>query len=310
MCSKVIPLTEIEQLPQFFANWQGQLDQVSAGRFGGRLRVARGSCLRVAAVEFNQRVAFRGRDVSGLTAIYPVIGRGAANAWQGSLLRPGQILVGGSDQEINHCSLRQSSDWGLHLRAETLADAARSLCDSDRVVLPCTGTVCSVPPDAIAELTRPLNRMLDMGLADTAFLRSPEGHRLEQECLRGLAHALMWPAGPPERLTPPARSQLVARADDFLRARLGESVGMIDLCGAISASDRTLRFAFRERYGVGPMTFFRILRLNAVRTRLRNDSLLTIADTAREYGFRHLGNFAGHYRRLFGEHPSTTPRGT
>lgn len=308
MSSKVIELTEIEQLAQFFANWQGQIDQVSRGRFEGMLRVVEGNTVRVAAVAFNQRVAFRGRDSSGQIAVYPVIDRRSTNSWLGCQLRPCQIVVGGPGHEINHCSPKQTLDWSVHLRAEVLTDAAHLLRNADVLALPHNSVVYSAPPDAVAELMRQVNRMLNMGLVDPAFPEVPECHSLERECIRALVAALAWPADPPQRLPISTRSQVVSRAEEFLRARLSDPVPMIDLCGAIGANDRTLRLAFQERFGVGPMTYFKLLRLNAVRSRLRKDPKVSIREAAEEFGFRHQGNFAADYRRTFGESPSETNR--
>jgi len=89
-----------------------------------------------------------------------------------------------------------------------------------------------------------------------------------------------------------------------MRARLTDLVGVIDLCLELSVSDRTLRLAFHERYGLGPMVYYKCLRLNVVRFRLKANPHLAIADVAREFGFHHLGNFAADFRRLFGERPS------
>jgi AraC family ethanolamine operon transcriptional activator len=153
-----------------------------------------------------------------------------------------------------------------------------------------------------------LNRLLKSGLADPSLLGTPEGRRLEQECVRSLVAALIPQSVSKLSLSHPARSQLVRRGEEFLRSRLGDPVGMIDLCREIGASDRTVRLAFRERYGLGPVTYFRYLRLNAVRSRLKSDPLVAISDAAREYGFHHFGNFAADYRRLFGMRPSETER--
>lgn len=308
ICSNVIPLTDSEQLAGFFGNWQGQCDQVSSGCFRGRLQVVRGTAVRVASVEFNQRVTLRGWDSSGLVAIHPVLDGRSTNTWRGHLLRPGQIVVARSDHEINHCSPMRTLDWGVHLPADMLRDAVRTLHTTDDVMLTRSWEVCSARPQAIARLMLQLQSLLDLGLIDSASPESSEGHMLEQDCVRAIIDILIGPAEPPERLAVRQRSQLVSRAEEFLRTRLSDPMGMIDLCTAIGANDRTLRLAFREHFGVGPMTYFRILRLNAVRSRLRKDASLSIADAARAYGFHHLGNFASDYRRLFGERPSATVR--
>ena len=91
-----------------------------------------------------------------------------------------------------------------------------------------------------------------------------------------------------------------------MRSRLSDPVGAIDLCRELEISDRTLRLAFRERYGLGPMAFYKGLRLNAVRSRLMAAQPVAVAAVARELGFHHLGNFAADYRKLFGERPSET----
>ena len=91
-----------------------------------------------------------------------------------------------------------------------------------------------------------------------------------------------------------------------MHGHLGDRLGAADLCREMAVNDRTLRLAFHERYGVGPMAFFRCLRLNAVRSMMRQHPELKIADVARKFGFHHLGHFAADYRRQFGELPSET----
>lgn len=93
-----------------------------------------------------------------------------------------------------------------------------------------------------------------------------------------------------------------------MRTRLADPVGTIDLCRELAVNDRTLRLAFRERYGMGPMVYYKCLRLNAVRSLLKTDSVISVHEAAKLFGFRHMGNFAADYHRLFGQLPSTTPR--
>jgi len=81
-----------------------------------------------------------------------------------------------------------------------------------------------------------------------------------------------------------------------------------DLCRAAGASERTLRYAFVERYGVPPKAYLKAVRLHGVRRELRSADLhaLRVTDTANRWGFWHMGDFAADYRRLFGELPSKT----
>lgn len=56
---------------------------------------------------------------------------------------------------------------------------------------------------------------------------------------------------------------------------MAEPVGLIDLCDELGVSARTLQYAFRDRFGIGPIEYLRMLRLHAVRADLK---------TAREQG--------------------------
>ncbi len=78
-------------------------------------------------------------------------------------------------------------------------------------------------------------------------------------------------------------------------------------CGA---SERTLQYAFRERFGMTPSAFIKSRRLAKVKSVLRraDPHADTVGDIAALFGFWHLGQFAVDYRKAFGERPSETLR--
>jgi transcriptional regulator GlxA family with amidase domain len=73
-------------------------------------------------------------------------------------------------------------------------------------------------------------------------------------------------------------------------------------------SDRRLRVAFARIYAVPPMTVLRKWELNHAHNRLRavDPNGGSVTDVAMNLGFAHLRRFAGHYKDVFGESPSTT----
>jgi AraC-like DNA-binding protein len=80
------------------------------------------------------------------------------------------------------------------------------------------------------------------------------------------------------------------------------------LCETCGVGERTLQYAFRERFGLTPAAFLKARRLALVRSALqRSDAdAVSVGDLAAEHGFWHPGQFAADYRRAFGEAPSTT----
>jgi AraC family ethanolamine operon transcriptional activator len=215
----------------------------------------------------------------------------------------------GTSAETDHRSARQTHALGLSLPQETLEEVGRVLLASETPFWQHTWATLVPPPELFETLHRRLMQLLSMEGTVAWFPAPSETHRVEQECLRVLVAALAPAATAQPRLRLPVRSQIVRRAEEFMRERLSIPLSAIDVCRELGVSDRTLRLAFSERYGLGPMAYCKRLRLNAVRSRLQGEPA-TVAQVAREYGFHHLGNFAADYRRLFGESPSTTLKRT
>lgn len=303
-----ISLTDFDQVESCFSSWQGRIEQLSSGRFSGSLQVVQGSLVRLMAIEANQQVLLRGRNPGEMFSVYPVNTGNSGSVWQGHQLTPGQLVLIGIDVESNHLSALKSQNLGVTLRAVDLQEAARILLADDAAELPNTWTAFSPSPVAFAALNEKLSSLLKLGVADPRVIGTPEGHRLEQECIRSVVASVFSLSARSPALSLRGRSLLIRRAEEFMRSRLVDPVGAVDLCRELGVSDRTLRLAFHERFGLGPMVYYKSLRLNAVRARLKESPQTTVAEAAREFGFHHLGNFAYDYRRQFGERPSQTDR--
>ena len=301
-------ITDFEQFGAVFSGWRGRIEQISSGTFLGDLRIVHATSIRIVQASGNQRLRVVGRDASNALAIYPLNASLAAGSWSGRQHSPGQIVVDGADEGIDLCSGRTFSGSAVFVSPTVLAESIHWLSGADHDPMAPKPAVHSPAAPVFAEMQRQLARLLEWSADGESALGTPEGHRLEQECLRALVAAIVSDANTADELPRQARQNLAIRAEEIMRARLGDHLGMIDLCRQTGANDRTLRLAFRERYGMGPMTYFRFLRLNAVRSRLRSNRHGSVADAARQFGFHHLGNFASDYRRHFGERPSDTRR--
>lgn len=106
------------------------------------------------------------------------------------------------------------------------------------------------------------------------------------------------------------RRRIVRRAEDWMRAHLGEPFRIPDVCLALRVSRRELEYAFRTVFDQSPRDFLQTLRLNAIhRTLCRADAAgLSLFDLAFAHGMTHPSRFAAHYRALFGESPSETQK--
>lgn len=81
-----------------------------------------------------------------------------------------------------------------------------------------------------------------------------------------------------------------------------------ELSHIVGASERTLRYAFRERLGVSVKHYMNARRLMRVKEQLlaADRGKSPIQDIATQFGYWHTGQFAADYRSMFGELPSET----
>lgn len=100
------------------------------------------------------------------------------------------------------------------------------------------------------------------------------------------------------------------RAEQYIRAHLAEPFALDKLIEITGTSASTLLRDFRKRYGMPPMQYLKHRRLEAARRKLMSAQReqTTVTEVALQYGFYHLGRFAGAYREAFGELPSETLR--
>jgi AraC-like DNA-binding protein len=104
------------------------------------------------------------------------------------------------------------------------------------------------------------------------------------------------------------RYQRMSRVRDYIRENGRRPILLRELCEVSGLSRRGLEYLFRDLLGVRVSAFLVQSRLRGVRSELlaaepRHGS---VKRCALNWGFWHLGRFAGEYRALFGESPGET----
>ncbi len=100
---------------------------------------------------------------------------------------------------------------------------------------------------------------------------------------------------------------LAERVVYFMWENVEQRITLQSICDHLHCGMRRLIYSFTDSFGVGPMRYLKILRLNAVRRKLkeaRGD--IRILDVAGDFGFWHMGHFSSDYKRMFGTAASET----
>lgn len=200
----------------------------------------------------------------------------------------------------------------------------------------------SVPTEVLTRYTRDIeHRDIEQELRDTAVIQATKANvdefrgflltalesvsrtpsMLQYPAMqKGLEHALLSSVvkavgrtdDARSTASPTARHAIVSRAQEYMREHVEEPLTVEDLCRVLGVSRRTLQYSFQEVLQLNPVSYLRAMRLNGVRRMLKSSDPTrhSVQDIAARWGFWHLSHFANDYRRMFGELPSETLRGS
>lgn len=153
--------------------------------------------------------------------------------------------------------------------------------------------LCATLEDGHGFGATPLAEQAESHLVSSLLLLAPHNHSaaLEADSRRSLL------------------PRSVRRAQEFMHSQAAEPASLAQLCAQLGISARALQAAFREHTGQSPMAYWRELRLDRARAALQAGAPGTsVSRVAMDFGFVHLGHFAAHYHRRFGETPAQTLR--
>lgn len=179
------------------------------------------------------------------------------------------------------------------------------LCQSMKLRLPPAEALretISVAPAKVADLRMVLR-----------LVRANKAYRAAS-LLSWVVETLLWPwlaqANTSTHSRPPKRSRDRAIRNCLELLDAGD-LATVEVAGLREISDvgeRTLQYAFLERFAMTPQAFLRSCRLSRVRNQLRSrhDEAQPIGALAAVQGLWHHGHFTAQYKKLFGETPSQT----
>jgi AraC family transcriptional regulator, ethanolamine operon transcriptional activator len=101
------------------------------------------------------------------------------------------------------------------------------------------------------------------------------------------------------------REKLRRTAVDYIKQNLEEPISIGQLTQLCGCSWKTLERVFKEHYQLNPKQFISSIRLNAVyKDLLTAEPCEKINAIAGRWGYWHMGDFAGDFRKQFGKLPS------
>lgn len=281
--------------------WSVTFNQLSKGRFHGRLDFVNTGRLLMYRERWSQRLHVDGTSPEG----FFMIGTTAAKdfVWDGDRLGARNPAVKQSATEVDftasasdHVVLIVPPDVLIHLGEERALQLL-----SERHTLSC-------PPDLSDKLTAIVRGFTQHYAVNQQGLNDRrETQAIETELTSLLADINATETARQSRAGKSKRQHALMDAIERTR-NLRRPLPIPELSRDIGVSQRTLEYAISDAFGISPTRFLRWHRMNGLRREL------LVADPAGTsaiqlglgWGFGEPGRLAVEYRQLFGESPSAT----
>ena len=300
--------SDIDALNETLAAWDTDFRQLDRGGLSADLLQVGGNDLLLTKAQFNRRIDQQGTAPAGAFTFAVPRSEPSSIVWRSRRVPQGSMIVYRPGSEIDGASKPGFSVLTLSIAAELFEAACLRAGRSDLVQAAHEFELVTPDPAALHRF------VIGMELAARSAAAAPDaveharvlGVRLD--ALTGLAIEALASSRPtPKAPFTSLRSRAIRRAVEHLREHENECVTVASLCNAAEISERTLQYAFVERFDVTPKRYVQAHRMHAVRNRLKSHSSAAyVSDIANHFGFWHMGQFAKDYRRQFGELPSET----
>ena len=294
-------LSAIEQLGEAVPGWDLDFRQLDRGAMGGNVSVVSDESTLLIRACFDRRIKQWG-ETPPETLTFALLERSSSALWHERPVDDRQLLV---FHDLRAVSAPEFRVHTASIPVERLREAAEAT-SQEGVVQGLLGEPRAFEGGRVRlhGLRRLLNALHE---GPGAMPSGAPTHRtaLADNQPRAVLRAF---AGDSVELRPPpsqVRDLARRRAVECIEAHPHELLTVADLRRAVGVSERTLEYAFRDRYDLTPKAYLRAMRLHGVRRDLRAAAPGDrIVDIANRWGFWHMGQFAADFRRQFGELPS------
>jgi AraC family transcriptional regulator, ethanolamine operon transcriptional activator len=303
----LVRATDIDEFLKPLRGYNFGLLQLDRGPFVGEFIQTQLGGVFLTAAHFERAVVQSGTPPAG-TITFAVRMSPSPALWQGRAFGLHELIMGEPGAEIDMVSQPDFSAATASFPPELVEETGERL----GLMLPSrtsTSALVGIKHDESKALRAAFNKLL----CDAA--RRPFDERStrwavnkQEDLLRVLLQSTFSHLSALEPVHNGERARVLKAALTGIRDRSEEVLTIGDLCRIAKASERTLHYAFTERFGMPPAHYMKAHRLNGARNDLCREPPLKVSDAANKWGFWHLGQFAKDYGSLFGELPSGTLR--
>jgi AraC family ethanolamine operon transcriptional activator len=300
---------DVEELIVCAKEWDLDFTQLEPGEFEGKLTQVIAPQWHLGHAQFGRSLKQEGLPPRHLRNIVIPATPDQEFHWRGHQITGNRVMVFPHGGELASISASGFEVYILALREETVDQVCSDLGLRSLAALTGGAEVMACEARAVHRLRHRMGQLMQhiRGAPEVIHQASFSAAAEVDLCTQVLSALAQGRAA--SRINRSRRQRYVLEtAEAYMRAHACEGCSIDDLCRRLSISERTLRAAFQQHYGISPKAFLKCHRLTQVRRHLGRaaGSTARIQDVAHAWGFWHMGQFARDYRAMFAELPSDT----
>ena len=301
-------LNDFDSFCENARNWDLHYQQLDSGKFSSELLVFGNNETQFTHARLGRKMLQQGASPQGLITFGILANPEISIHWRNIDISGDMLFIFPEGGELNSISQSDFNVYVLSLSEEKLNASCDLLDLPDIRTLINNNEVFKCQSEKMAEFRRWLHTVkikltsLDSSVRDKHYL-----YHIEQEIIDRILRILT-----ENRIVTKGRSRkrdiALSIAENYISEPNRVIVTITELCDVANISERTLEYAFRERYGMTPKRFSLVYRLNSVRKKLRKtqSGAALVSEIARQHGFWHMSDFSAAYKKLFNELPLST----
>lgn len=285
---------DLNHFDEVVEGWPIDFYQLGGGIFKSTLTQVLSPEIQLAHVHFNSSVKQEGASIPGYWSFaFPIAD---PLVWRNYHIRKNDIIIYAPNSPIHAVSHAGFDVQIVSIAESLLKEKLKEKNLENLLVLMQKNPVFSAPPK-YWQNTR--------GKIETGIVNAVKGiHPTEVEIsdlLDLLVITLSFCTSKLERVSNIKREDTLAKAEAYIIKNIAEGITVTQVAKFCQTSERTLLYAFKERFGVSTKTFISIMRLNHVYRLLhKNTEKRSVAQVSRQLGFWHMGQFHKDFKDFFG----------
>lgn len=294
-------------------NWDLDYRQLDAGKFFGELLMFGDTTTLFTRAKTGRHLLQKGSSPTGLITFGLLADADISMSWRNLDIDGNQMFIFPPDGELHGITHSDFDVYTLSFSEKTLDQTCHALELPDfKKLIGCNESfICN--PAHISQLRKRFQKFeLDLVNCVSEANNSIHLQQLEEELCRYLIATLAESTAFIPKPIIRKRDRALKLAVNYIEESDMRISSVRKLCSISNVSERTLEYAFYERYKLSPKSFIKTHHLNKVRKTLRqaDPCAAKIHAIAGRQGFWHMSQFAADYKRLFRELPSETLRKT